>query len=162
MAIGKFKHKRGGGRSFSSRCDDVEGADPFKGRKSPSSESASDSDSDSAESDGSDSDDVKNKPRFADNKAFGNTEEPSAGAATDAKVQTIVDSENPNRVKKVAFKTPTLSSAPQQLSRREREAVEKEAAKARYWELHKAGKTDEAKSDLARLAEVRRQREEAK
>ncbi|KAG5460036.1 MAG: hypothetical protein BJ554DRAFT_7966 [Olpidium bornovanus] len=75
MAIGKFKHKRGGGRSFSSRCDDVEGADPFKGRKSPSSESASDSDSDSAESDGSDSDDVKNKPRFADNKAFGNTEE---------------------------------------------------------------------------------------
>lgn len=34
-------------------------------------------------------------------------------------------------------------------------------ARARYEELHRQGKTDEAKADLARLAVVRRRREEA-
>ena len=44
-------------------------------------------------------------------------------------------------------------------SRREREARQAEEAKKRYAELHAAGKTTEAKADLARLAEVRRRRE---
>ncbi len=46
-------------------------------------------------------------------------------------------------------------------SRREREARLALEAKKRYEELHLAGKTVEAKADLARLAEVRRRREEA-
>jgi hypothetical protein len=47
------------------------------------------------------------------------------------------------------------------LSRREREELEKQAAKERYEKLHLAGKTDEARADLARLALIRKQREDA-
>jgi hypothetical protein len=43
-------------------------------------------------------------------------------------------------------------------SRREREAMEAAAAKERYMKLHAAGKTDEAKADLARLRLIREQR----
>ena len=47
------------------------------------------------------------------------------------------------------------------LSRREREEVEKQKAKEHYQKLHAQGKTDEARADLARLAIIRQQREEA-
>jgi hypothetical protein len=46
-------------------------------------------------------------------------------------------------------------------SRKEREARQAEEARKRYQELHLAGKTSEAKADMARLAEIRRKREEA-
>lgn len=47
----------------------------------------------------------------------------------------------------------------EQLSRREREAVQAQQAKERYQKLHEAGKTDEAKADLARLALIKEKRE---
>ena len=50
------------------------------------------------------------------------------------------------------------SSAP--ASRKEREAVDAAAAKERYRKLHEAGKTDEAKADLARLKLIREKREQ--
>jgi hypothetical protein len=46
-----------------------------------------------------------------------------------------------------------------ELSRREREAVQAQQAKERYQKLHEAGKTDEAKADLARLKLIREKRE---
>merc|ERR1712228_418874 len=48
-----------------------------------------------------------------------------------------------------------------ELSRKQREEIEKEQARRRYEQLHKEGKTDEAKADLARLEEVKKRREEA-
>jgi len=48
-----------------------------------------------------------------------------------------------------------------ELTRKQREEMQKEAARRRYEELHKAGKTDEAKADLKRLEEVKKRREEA-
>jgi len=42
-----------------------------------------------------------------------------------------------------------------------REEIQKQQAKAHYQKLHIAGKTDEARADLARLALIRKQREEA-
>jgi hypothetical protein len=42
-----------------------------------------------------------------------------------------------------------------------REELEKQKAKERYMKMHLAGKTDQAKADLARLAIVRKQREDA-
>jgi hypothetical protein len=57
--------------------------------------------------------------------------------------------------KKPAAKVKDIS----QLSRREREAVQAQQARERYQKLHAEGKTDEAKSDLARLAVIREQRE---
>lgn len=42
-----------------------------------------------------------------------------------------------------------------------REQLERQRAYANYQKLHAAGKTDEARADLARLAIVKQQREEA-
>lgn len=61
----------------------------------------------------------------------------------------------PTESKKPAAKVKDIS----QLSRREREAVQAQQARERYQKLHAEGKTDEAKSDLARLAIIREQRE---
>jgi len=76
---------------------------------------------------------------------------------------TIIETSNPNRAKPTFQKASALSesssSAP--LSRREREAIEKERAKAAYWKAHLEGKTEQARADMARLALVRKQREEA-
>jgi hypothetical protein len=45
------------------------------------------------------------------------------------------------------------------MSRKERESMEAQQAKERYRKLHEAGKTDEAKADLARLQLIREKRE---
>jgi len=85
-------------------------------------------------------------------------------------VSGLIDVENPNlAVKKnkkisqvdAAASAGKKEAAAPQLSRREREEIEKARAKARYQKLHAEGKTDEAKADLARLAIIRKQREDA-
>ncbi|XP_022316278.1 uncharacterized protein LOC111119974 [Crassostrea virginica] len=78
-------------------------------------------------------------------------------------VEHLIEIENPNRaggrqLKKV---TELNTTGKTQLSRREREEIEKQQAKARYQQLHMEGKTDEARADLARLAIIRKQREDA-
>jgi len=78
----------------------------------------------------------------------------------------IIEVENPNHVKNKMKKADDISAdgaagAAPELSRREREAIEKEQARQRYEKLHAEGKTDEARADLARLAIIRKQREEA-
>jgi len=67
---------------------------------------------------------------------------------------------NPNRTLAKNLKAADLS-APRQLSRREREEKEKKEAQERYWKLHAAGKTDQAKADLGRLAQIRKERNDA-
>eukprot|EP00245_Coleochaete_scutata_P006084 TRINITY_DN20216_c0_g1_i1.p1 TRINITY_DN20216_c0_g1~~TRINITY_DN20216_c0_g1_i1.p1 ORF type:complete len:167 (-),score=71.35 TRINITY_DN20216_c0_g1_i1:706-1206(-) len=77
-------------------------------------------------------------------------------------VQGLIQVENPNLVKPKTLKAKDLDeSKAVELSRREREEIEKQRAKERYWKLHEAGKTDEARKDLERLALIRQQREEA-
>jgi len=77
----------------------------------------------------------------------------------------MIEVENPNRAKKSHKKVTAIddskAASKPQLSRREREELEKAKAKANYQKLHAAGKTDEARADLARLAIIRKQREEA-
>jgi len=59
-------------------------------------------------------------------------------------------------------KIKTVPTVPrQEMSRRDKEAADKKAAQERYQQLHAQGKTVEAKTDLARLQEVRRRREAA-
>ena len=55
-----------------------------------------------------------------------------------------------------------VSAAPKELSRREKETADKEAAARRYEKLHAQGLTDQAQKDLARLELVKKQREQAK
>lgn len=50
---------------------------------------------------------------------------------------------------------------PREMARREREALEKAKHAALMQKLQAEGKTSRAKADLARLAEVRKRREEA-
>nr|XP_033770153.1 28 kDa heat- and acid-stable phosphoprotein [Geotrypetes seraphini] len=77
-------------------------------------------------------------------------------------VEGLIDIENPNRAVQTAKKVTQLDiEGPKELSRREREEIEKQKAKERYMKMHLAGKTEQAKADLARLAIIRKQREEA-
>ncbi|XP_072532443.1 pdgfa associated protein 1b [Salminus brasiliensis] len=77
-------------------------------------------------------------------------------------VEGLIEIENPNRAAQKAKKVTEIElEGPKQLSRREREEIEKQKAKERYMKMHLAGKTDQAKADLARLAIIRKQREEA-
>ncbi|XP_071403370.1 pdgfa associated protein 1b [Centroberyx affinis] len=77
-------------------------------------------------------------------------------------VEGLIEIENPNRVAQKSKKVAQIElDEPKQLSRREREEIEKQKAKERYMKMHLAGKTDQAKADLARLAIVKKQREEA-
>ncbi|XP_073830326.1 28 kDa heat- and acid-stable phosphoprotein [Musca autumnalis] len=81
-------------------------------------------------------------------------------------VASLIEIENPNRaVKKATQKVAKLnvSDPPPkpELSRREREQIEKQKARLRYEKLHAEGKTAQAKADLARLALIRQQRADA-
>ncbi|XP_061893049.1 pdgfa associated protein 1b [Entelurus aequoreus] len=77
-------------------------------------------------------------------------------------VEGLIEIENPNRVAQKSKKVTHIElDEPKQLSRREREEIEKLKAKERYMKMHLAGKTDQAKADLARLAIIRKQREDA-
>ncbi|CAG5897509.1 pdgfa associated protein 1b isoform 2-T2 [Menidia menidia] len=101
------------------------------------------------------------------------TEEKPAGSGSEdsddedsqrrrAGVEGLIEIENPNRVAQKAKKVTQIElDEPRALSRREREELEKQKAKERYMKMHLAGKTDQAKADLARLAIIRKQREEA-
>jgi len=80
-------------------------------------------------------------------------------------VQNLIEVENPNRVVKKVDKK-VLEGVPvekpkAELSRREREELEKQRAKEHYDKLHAEGKTEQARADLARLAIIKQQREEA-
>ncbi|KAL6081022.1 hypothetical protein STEG23_025450 [Scotinomys teguina] len=76
--------------------------------------------------------------------------------------RTPTDIENPNRVAQATEKVTQLDlDGPKELSRREREEIEKQKAKEGYMKMHLAGKTEQARADLARLAITRKQREEA-
>lgn len=79
-------------------------------------------------------------------------------------VSGLIEIENPNRVTSKTKKASELTnddSSTVQLSRREREEIERQRTAVRMRKLQEEGKTDQARADLARLAVIRRQREEA-
>ncbi|XP_013883830.1 pdgfa associated protein 1a [Austrofundulus limnaeus] len=77
-------------------------------------------------------------------------------------VEGLIEIENPNRVSQKSKKVTEVDvAAPRELSRREREEIEKQKSKERYMKLHLEGKTEQARADLARLAIIKKQREEA-
>lgn len=77
-------------------------------------------------------------------------------------VEGIIEVANPNRMQRKAKKAADLTvDAKVELSRKEREEIERQRKEAQYRKLHEAGKTEEARRDLARLAIIRKEREEA-
>lgn len=79
-------------------------------------------------------------------------------------VQGLIEIENPNRVVRKAAEKVTKTdvsaagSSKPDLSRREREEVERQRAQANYQKLHAEGKTEQARADLARLAIIKQVR----
>lgn len=113
----------------------------------------------------------------AERKALKKSANPKKKAPADEEEEDEDDDlVNPNHVSATSSKKISNLNSPQPLSRRERwvfdmsffvahigfrEAKEKQEAKERYWKMHLEGKTDQAKADLARLAKIRKDREEA-
>ena len=74
----------------------------------------------------------------------------------------LIEVSNPNYEPVKTIKLKDLAAKdPSQMTRKEREAAEKEASAAAYRKRHEMGLTEEYKRDMAKLEEVRKRREEA-
>ncbi|CAH0481589.1 unnamed protein product [Peronospora belbahrii] len=172
---GRKKREKGAARKFVTSLEEMTMRDELeeqkqsarKARREDGEEDSNDSEEESS-SEGEEGEELLAFERVQSNSLFGFShkadgpvmqQEKKVGFAAVAKTQ------NPNmiknRTKVMKAKDMDENAGPQQLSRREREAIEKERAAAYYLKKHLAGETDEAKKDLARLAEVKRRREEA-
>eukprot|EP00850_Spirogloea_muscicola_P003430 SM000013S26599 [mRNA] locus=s13:1207009:1208619:- [translate_table: standard] len=143
---GKFKGKPTGRRNFSQPEDMVAGTST----KRPGFKKNKEDPQNEAE-DGSEEEDSE--------------EEEGDDAAEDAKkkgVASLIEIENPNVARPRTVKASSADAdRPTELSRREREELQKQAAHERYLKLQEQGKTEQARKDLDRLALIRQQRLEA-
>ncbi|KAL8460554.1 hypothetical protein ACS0TY_031393 [Phlomoides rotata] len=140
MGRGKFKGKPTGRRHFSTPEEMLAGTSTrprsFK-REEAEMEEAERSDVESEEESGDENEKVKG-------------------------TQGVIQIENPNLEKPKNLKARDVDlEKTTELSRREREEIEKQKAHERYMRLQEQGKTDQAKKDLERLALIRQQRAEA-
>ncbi|KAF9360140.1 hypothetical protein BGX26_010386 [Mortierella sp. AD094] len=146
MAGGKFKKpQRGGGRTFSRRIEAVHTTNNYRDREESEGDSSAESSEESGSGSGSESE--------SEEEVVPKKKAPAAVPG--------VDISNPNRAGGGKVMKASDLTTPIEMSRKEREAAEKEAAKQKYWKLHQEGKTDQAKADMARLAVIRQKREEA-
>ncbi|KAJ4888672.1 hypothetical protein Rs2_28420 [Raphanus sativus] len=143
MGRGKFKGKPTGQRRFSSAAEILAGTSAARPRSFKQKEAEYEEDieeeSEESEEESEDESDVKKKGHEA-----------------------LIEVDNPNRAKPKTLKARDLdASKTTELSRREREELEKQRAHERYMKLQEQGKTEQARKDLDRLALIRQQREEA-
>ncbi|KMZ63145.1 putative 28 kDa heat-and acid-stable phosphoprotein [Zostera marina] len=76
--------------------------------------------------------------------------------------QGVIEIVNPNLIKPKNIKSRDADlEKTSELSRREREEIEKQKSHERYMRLQEQGKTEQAKKDLERLALIRQQRADA-
>ncbi|KAF8225349.1 hypothetical protein L208DRAFT_1306667, partial [Tricholoma matsutake] len=167
---GKFKQKRGGGRSFSKNMAlDANGTavgDAYSRRRPHAGDEGSEEESEESEEEESEEESeeetaggsTQQQPELTrterrELKKQGAQKQKEQGEEEDP------DLINPNHVEK-KLNISDLG-APRELTRREREQKEKQEAKDRYWKLHVQGKTQEAKADLSRLAKIRAERDAA-
>lgn len=76
--------------------------------------------------------------------------------------QGVIEIDNPNLVKPKTLKAKNVDiEKTTELSRREREEIEKQKSHERYMRLQEQGKTEQARKDLERLALIRQQRADA-
>jgi len=140
MGRGKFKGKPTGHRSFSTHEELIAGSSsrPRSFKKEVKEEVEEESEEEVEEGE--------------------EEEEPGKRKGT----QGLIDIENPNLVKSKNLKAKNADTEKTtELSRREREEIEKQKAHERYMRLQEQGKTEQARKDLERLALIRQQRAEA-
>uniref|UniRef100_A0A182TXA4 Casein kinase substrate phosphoprotein PP28 domain-containing protein n=1 Tax=Anopheles melas TaxID=34690 RepID=A0A182TXA4_9DIPT len=149
MPRGKYVNHKGRNRNFTNpeeleaqRKKDEEEKKWRKTREQDSDEDEDeDGDGDENDSDESDSEEEEN----------------AKGAAG------VIQIQNPNRVAKKSHRKveEVAEDDEPQLTRREKEELEKQRAAAAYQKRHAEGKTAQAKADLARLAIIKQHRAEA-
>ncbi|XWS19662.1 hypothetical protein CRYUN_Cryun31cG0034700 [Craigia yunnanensis] len=145
MGRGKFKGKPTGQRHFSTPEEMLAGTSTrprtFK-RQEAEYKEEEESEEESGQESGEESDDE--------------TEQKRKGT------QGVIEINNPNLEKPKNVKARDVDTGKTvELSRREREELEKQRAHERYMRLQEQGKTEQARKDLDRLALIRQQREEA-
>ncbi|KAK3207052.1 hypothetical protein Dsin_021098 [Dipteronia sinensis] len=148
MGRGKFKGKPTGQRQFSKPEDILAGTStrPRTFRKL------------AAEHEKEEEEEVSDQESGEESEEGSGDEKPEKRKGT----QGLIDIENPNIVKPKNLKAKDVDlDRPTELSRREREELEKQRSHERYMKLQEQGKTDRAKLDLERLALIRQQRADA-
>lgn len=140
----KTDHRRGGGSKHISSADDVQARNKGEETAYDKARRGIKADGAAPEEGSSSGEEVEEEAQKSAEKA----KVSSAAASLGLEVA------NPNAVRRNEEKEGV------ELTRKQREEIEKANARRRYEELHKAGKTDEAKADLARLEEVKKRREE--
>ncbi|KAJ3387613.1 hypothetical protein HDU84_000647 [Entophlyctis sp. JEL0112] len=166
--------KRGVARTFTND-------DAIRARNARETPAAKDSDSDSASASASESsdNDIDSTPIYRNATRpiteIGSVEPLKIGGDDDdGDAAPVFETANgnhqrpaPRKIKDLAGTTAAAAAAaaaapqPQQMSRKEREALEAERKKAAFWKAQMEGNTEQARSDLARLAIIKKQREEA-
>ncbi|XP_021766007.1 28 kDa heat- and acid-stable phosphoprotein-like [Chenopodium quinoa] len=140
MGRGKFKGKPTGRRQFSTPEDILGGTSrprTFRQKKEEEEE-------------------VEEEEEESEEESDEDTERKMKGT------QGIIEIDNPNMVKKQNLKAKDIDlDKTTELTRREREELEKQRAHERYMKLQEQGKTEQAKKDLERLKLIREQRAEA-
>ncbi|KAJ8545475.1 hypothetical protein K7X08_018058 [Anisodus acutangulus] len=141
MGRGKFKGKPTGRRQFSTPEEMRAGTSARRPRTFKQEEAEIEEDERSESEEESEEDSDGEKPKGT---------------------QGIIEIENPNLVKPKNVKAKNADiEKTTELSRREREEIEKQQAHERYMRLQEQGKTEQARKDLDRLALIRQQRSEA-
>ncbi|XP_058795102.1 28 kDa heat- and acid-stable phosphoprotein-like [Phymastichus coffea] len=165
MPRGKFVNHKGRNRHFTNPEELEEQRrqeeEKRKWRKNKDEDSSTEEEEEVAKPSGS----KKDNSESGSDDSESESESEDEGRSKNKGVESLIEIENPNRVQRKAKKlsqlNEVLANAKPELSRREREQLEKQKAAANYQKLHAAGKTDEARADLARLAIIKQQREEA-
>lgn len=160
--LGKYVNHKGRSRHFTSPEEleqERKKEEAKKWRKKQQGKDDEDEESGSEEEEGS-----------GENEESGSEEEESEDDDAPKGVHSLIEIENPNRVQKksnqkvTVLDGPSSSAAPPvvpELSRREREELERQKRQANYEKAHAEGKTEQARADLARLAIIKQRREEA-
>ncbi|GKV36787.1 hypothetical protein SLEP1_g44880 [Rubroshorea leprosula] len=144
MGRGKFKGKPTGQRRFSTPEEMIAGTSsrPRTFKRVEAQYEEEESEEESGQESGEESDDDQAEKRKG--------------------TQGLIEIENPNLAKQKNLKAKDVDTEKStELSRREREELEKQRAHERYMRLQEQGKTEQARKDLERLALIRQQREEA-
>uniref|UniRef100_A0A6B2EFT7 Putative phosphoprotein/ coiled-coil protein n=1 Tax=Phlebotomus kandelakii TaxID=1109342 RepID=A0A6B2EFT7_9DIPT len=157
MPRGKFVNHKGRSRHFTNPEELEE--QRRKEAKKKLQKQTEDSDSESSEEE-----EVEDQESDGDDEKDSDEEE--SGDEKPKGVSGLIEIENPNRAtKKATQKVGRMNleegGSKPELSRREKEQIQKQQAKRQYMKLHAEGKTKQAKEDLARLAIIKQHRAEA-
>ncbi|KAF3680495.1 28 kDa heat- and acid-stable phosphoprotein [Capsicum annuum] len=160
MGRGKFKGKPTGRRQFSTPEEMIAGSSARRPRTFKQEEAEIEEDERSEESEEESEDDSNGEARVRLTHGVAKSE--VIFVQKRKGTQGIIEIENPNLVKPKNVKAKNVDiEKTTELSRREREEIEKQQAHERYMRLQEQGKTEQARKDLERLALIRQQRADA-